>query len=96
MNLRAFDKKVISQNGEDGIIEEVFNRIGCETKFFVEFGVEWGEECNCGRLVVNEDWGGLFIEANTEHFEKLKQRYSQYQKVRYANSFVTSTTSKPL
>ena len=88
-DLRAFEKKVISQNGEDGIIQEIFNRIGVETKFFVEFGVEWGEECNCGRLVVYENWGGLFIEANTEHFEKLKQRYSQYQKVRCANKFVT-------
>ena len=31
--------KVYSQNDEDGIIQEIFSRIGCESRIFVEFGV---------------------------------------------------------
>jgi hypothetical protein len=38
-DLRAYEKTVFSQNGEDGIIQEILRRIGTETKFFVEFGV---------------------------------------------------------
>src|SRR5271166_1886020 len=46
-DLRAFEKRRYSQNGEDGILEEILNRIGTACRFFVEFGVESGAECNC-------------------------------------------------
>lgn len=40
------EKKIYSQNGEDGIIEDLLNKIGIKNKFFVEFGVYDGNECN--------------------------------------------------
>ena len=42
--LEKFGYKVFSQNDEDGIINEIFNRIGTTNKFFVEFGVQDGLE----------------------------------------------------
>src|SRR5437660_108976 len=55
--------KVYSQNDEDGIIAEIFRRIGVVGKTFVEFGVETGVECNTAKLLV-EGFRGLWIEAN--------------------------------
>src|SRR5262249_9149403 len=55
--------KVYSQNDEDGIIAEIFRRIGTQRRTFVEFGVETGVECNTAKLLV-EGWRGLWIEGN--------------------------------
>jgi hypothetical protein len=59
-DLRALERKVYSQNGEDGILGEIFRRIGTTHRYFVEFGVETGRECNSARLVFQEQWRGLF------------------------------------
>src|SRR5690348_5879965 len=37
--------KIYSQNDEDGIIQEIFRRIGTTDRRFVEFGVQNGFEC---------------------------------------------------
>lgn len=39
---QAYEKKVYSQNGEDGIIEYIFNSIGTTNKIAVEIGVSSG------------------------------------------------------
>src|SRR5262245_52590311 len=62
-DLRSFEQSVHSQNGEDGIIREIFRRIGVKHRIFVEFGVETGMECNCARLVRQERWSGVFLES---------------------------------
>ena len=54
--------KVYSQSDEDGIIQEIFKRIGTTSRTFIEFGVETGVECNSVKLLV-EGWSGLWIEA---------------------------------
>jgi len=50
--------KVYSQNDEDGIIQEIFKRIGTTNRTFVEFGVETGVETNTTKLLL-EGWRGL-------------------------------------
>ena len=45
-NLLKFGYKVFSQHDEDGIINEIFNRIGTTNKKFLEFGVGDGLENN--------------------------------------------------
>ena len=61
--------KVWSQNDEDGIIEEVFRRIGAVSRSFVEFGVSHGRECNTLKLLM-EGWGGLWMESDAECCER--------------------------
>jgi hypothetical protein len=94
-DLRAFEKRVYSQNGEDGIIEEILRRIGSDTRYFVEFGVESGVECNCARLVLQQGWRGLFIEGNAGQFAKLVERYRPYP-VRCVQALVTSANIEAL
>ncbi|HXW24710.1 MAG TPA: hypothetical protein VEK73_08185, partial [Xanthobacteraceae bacterium] len=69
--------KVYSQNDEDGIIAEIFRRIGTTGRSFVEFGVETGVECNTAKLLV-EGWRGLWIEANGQSAQAIRQNLAPF------------------
>jgi hypothetical protein len=89
-DLRAFERRVWSQNGEDGIIQELLRRVGVKHRFFVEFGVETGVECNCGRLARAEQWSGLFLEASPELFPHLQENFRALPAVRCQQTAVSS------
>ena len=69
--------KVYSQNDEDGIIAEIFRRIGTTSRTFVEFGVETGAECNTAKLLV-EGWRGLWIEGNAQSAGAIRQDFAPF------------------
>ena len=73
--------KVYSQHDEDGIIQEIFRRIGTATRSFVEFGVETGIECNSVKLLV-EGWRGLWIEANAQSCKAIATNFDAFLKDR--------------
>ncbi|MCW5721253.1 MAG: hypothetical protein KIS86_08935 [Devosia sp.] len=54
--------QVFSQNNEDGIIAEIFRRIGTRTRRFVEVAAGDGIE-NTTRLLLETGWQGLWVEA---------------------------------
>jgi hypothetical protein len=83
------ETKVYSQYGEDGIIEEIFKRIGTTNKTFVEFGIQNGTECNCRRLVEDFKWNGLFIDGNKRDYEKAKEHYRDFN-IKIVNKFITA------
>ena len=58
----AFGFKVFSQTDEDGIIENIFSRIGTGPKTFLEIGVQTGAECNSHYLLL-KDWRGVWVEG---------------------------------
>jgi hypothetical protein len=95
-DLRNFEERICSQNGEDGILAEIFRRIGTSNCYFVEFGVESGRECNSARLALQEGWQGLFLEADPESFTQLQQRYAGHPRVRCVQARVTSTNIEAL
>ena len=72
--LEKFGYKVFSQNDEDGIINEIFNRIGTTNKFFVEFGVQDGLECNSHYLLM-QGWSGVFIEGSEDYCNMIKNNF---------------------
>src|SRR5579871_308380 len=63
--------KVYSQCDEDGIITEIFKRIGTGNRTFVEFGVETGIECNTAKLLV-EGWKGLWIDGSAANVAQIR------------------------
>ena len=73
--LNNYEFSVYSQNGEDGIISEIFKRIGVTNTKFVEIGVQDGNECNTGLLLVN-NWTGLWVEANKRDVQKIRQQFN--------------------
>lgn len=69
--------KVYSQADEDGILQEIFRRIGAADRTFVEFGVEAGNECNTVKLLL-EGWRGLWIEASSAHAARLRADFPSF------------------
>ena len=67
--LRWSEQSVFSQNGEDGVIHEIFRRIGTSTEHFVEIGASDGTE-NCTRNLVENGWSGVWIEADQQKAAK--------------------------
>lgn len=88
MSINQYERKVSSQNGEDGIIAEILNRIGTTNKFFVEFGADYGIECNTA-VLIRAGWKGLMIEADPSRHLALKSNYIGYPVIT-RNEFITA------
>lgn len=90
--LNRFEYQVFSQNGEDGIINEIFSRIGYTNKFFIEFGVENGLECNSTNLLY-KGWSGLWIEGSEKHAQSIRTRFADLisaNRLQIKNEFITA------
>jgi hypothetical protein len=61
-NLNNWEMRFYSQNGEDGILQYIFSKIGTTNKYFVEFGVENGTECNT-KYLRQQGWQGLWMDG---------------------------------
>ena len=60
----AFEQQIFSQNGEDGIIQEICKRLEMKTGFFVELGTGDGSENNT-RLLLESNWEGIWIDGDS-------------------------------
>ncbi|VHO00867.1 hypothetical protein [Candidatus Rhabdochlamydia sp. T3358] len=67
IDLGLYEKSVHSQNGEDGVTEALFDLIGSDSKFFVEFGVQDGSECNTRYLREHLGWSGLMMDSDHQN-----------------------------
>lgn len=71
MDLSVFENKIFSQNGEDGItmklVELIYDIDDNNDKFYVEFGVENGSECNTRILREKYNWNGLQMDGGNEN-----------------------------
>jgi len=65
-NRMIIEQKIYSQNGEDGIIQSLFNMIGVRSKFYVEFGVRDGIECNTRYLREKMNFDGIAWDGGHE------------------------------
>lgn len=72
MRLCAHEALVNLQNGEDGILTEIFRRIGSTDRVFVEIGIGDGLENNSAFLI-SQGWTGYWLEGN-DSFLPLAQR----------------------
>lgn len=96
--LNNFESQSFSQYGEDGIVEEIFNRIGTTNKYFVEFGVESGVECN-SVLLLHKGWRGTWIEGNKSHVKRIETRYKKSVETKaltLLNAFITAENIESL
>src|SRR5262245_32205951 len=74
-NLLQYMKNKYSQEGQDGIIERIFQVLEIERGHFVEFGAWDGIYLSNCRKLYEEGWSGVFIEADRERFVELKENY---------------------
>ncbi len=95
-DLRGFARVEYSQNGEDGILEEIFDRIKPTNKFFVEFGVQSGVQCNTRYIAERKAWQGVYLEANLEDVKKLHNMWQDNPLIKVVPAKVTSENFEDL
>lgn len=88
-SLVNYESKGFSQNGEDGILQEIFRRIGEGDKFSVEFGIGDGTECCTRNLLVNHGWAGLLIEGSRASADKARLLYEEFSRVTVLHEYLT-------
>lgn len=80
-DIKRFERRVYSQNGEDGIIQIIFDKIGVTNKYFVEFGVQDASECNCRYLRDKKGWEGLWMDAGDYQHPYIKKEFINAENV---------------
>jgi hypothetical protein len=87
--LLCYQSQVCSQSGEDGIIHEIFRRIGTTSRVFAEVGVGNGIENNTAFLL-SQGWTGFWIDGNSDFTRALENREDLPKDcIKYLISFVT-------
>jgi hypothetical protein len=96
--LYRYRKNYNSQNGEDGVIEEILRRLNITCGFCVELGAWDGKHLsNTYHLVGDAGWSALHIEADPEKYAKLlKNDMVLAGRITPVNAFVTATGSTML
>ena len=90
-HLAHFEAQVFSQNGEDGIIDEILRRIGTTDRFFVEIGAGHGIEGNTVYLL-RKGWKGIWIDADPRAVRSIQTQFAaelESGQLQLVHSFVT-------
>lgn len=76
-SLSRYGFKVHSQAEEDGIIHEIFRRIGSSHNTFLEIGSSNGLESNTLYLL-RQGWKGAWIDGNADYMEEVVHNFNDY------------------
>ena len=72
--LERYGFKAYSQNDEDGIIQEIFRRIGTTSRTFFEFGAGNGLEINCCYLLL-QGWSGAWADTEEQYLSQVRTMF---------------------
>ena len=73
--LLRFGYKGYSQGDEDGIIDEIFRRIGTASRYFVEFGAGAGLENNSAALLL-AGWRGAWLDGHEGNVASIRAAFA--------------------
>ena len=82
-DLSRFEATLFSQCGEDGIIDAIFYKVGITNKYFVEFGVQDGVECNTRFLKEKRGWNGLMMDGGDNNSDFIKKEFITVENINY-------------
>lgn len=66
-----YRRNVYSQNGEDGILQELLHRLGSSSGWVCEFGAWDGKECSNTYSLVRSGYNAVYIEALSDYYQLL-------------------------
>lgn len=96
--LNRFEYEIFSQSGEDGIIDEIFRRIGADNRYFVEFGAGNGLQNSTAALLL-KNWVGLWMEADPGNGEIIRKKFASLllkHRLSFLSSFITAENIEEL
>jgi hypothetical protein len=81
--VKKYGKDEFSQNGEDGMIQEIISRLGIEKGTVVEFGAHNGLYCSNSRALILQGWSAFLIEADDNLHRQLHGLYHQPSNIQF-------------
>jgi hypothetical protein len=92
--LLKFGYRVYSQADEDGILREIFRRIGEGNRTFIELGTGSGLENNT-LFLITQGWSGVWIEGSARKVSSAKKTFASFlaqDQLRIAQHFITAVS----
>jgi hypothetical protein len=87
--LSAYRRNIYSQNGEDGVLEEILRRLQIHTGSFVEFGAWDGRHLSNTYHLLEQGWSGVYIEADGRKFQDLEKNMKPFaERIQLINAYV--------
>ncbi len=95
--LHRYEYSWLSQNGEDGVIRYLFDKIGYESRWLLEFGFG-AVQCNALRLMVHEGFSGLLMDGSDENvnFFNYSAKKMGFERVKAVRTFITRSNLQDL
>jgi len=87
-----YAKNVYSQNGEDGILEEILKLLGIQNSadsWCVEFGAWDGKHLSNTFNLVTQGWSSVMIEGDSERFQSLIQTAKEFHNMHIIEAYVS-------
>ena len=91
--LARYELSAFSQAGEDGIINEIFRRIGTADRTFLEIAAGYGDE-NCTRFLLTKGWRGVWVEGSEKRLAVLRANFKPFidaSALRVVSEFITES-----
>lgn len=86
--LYKYKKDFYSQNGEDGILQEIFKRLKINKGWFVEFGAWDGIHLSNTFNLLKKGWKGIDIEGDPERYRDLVELSKRFPKLHILERFI--------
>ena len=86
--LLAHRADVFSQNGEDGVIDRLFQILGISCGICCEFGAWDGVHFSNTRRLILSGWTGIMIEPDEDKYQRLRETYRGVARVHCLNECV--------
>jgi len=87
-SILKYKKNEYSQNGEDGIIEYIFNKLNIKNGNFIEFGAWDGKHLSNTYKLFLENWSGIYIEGDSTKFKDLRNNFEKETRITCINCMV--------
>ena len=88
-----YKKNIYSQNGEDGVLEEIINRLGDKDGYVCEFGAWDGKHLSNTFNLVIKGMKAIYIEGDEERYKKLQETSVKYPNILAIQAYVDHNTS---
>ena len=89
IDLKYFEKKIFSQNGEDGILEEMLNRLDINNGWVCEFGACDGIYLSNTYFLVEKGFNAVYIESDNHYYRQLLSTTEKQKNIIPLNKNVT-------
>jgi hypothetical protein len=83
-----FCKNIYSQNGEDGILEQIFAELSIEKGLFCEFGATDGIFSSNTLNLFLKGWSGMLIEGDENKYKSLVNNFEKFKNVILVNKYI--------